>query len=98
MSRTAATTRCGSGTAGSRFYLRQGADLLPVSGYRTPYGSAEDPGWTPMRLMAAPLTAGQPVSVIPEIVAAVYRYRWSLAPDHPQVTGTVVADQARRLG
>jgi GNAT superfamily N-acetyltransferase len=80
------------------FYLRQGAQLLPVSGYRTPYGSAGDPGWTPMRLMAAPLTAGQPVSVVPaaEIVAAVYRYRWSLAPDHPQVTGTVVAEQARR--
>jgi hypothetical protein len=51
-----------------------------------------------MRLMAAPLTAGQPVSVVPaaEIVAAVYRYRWLLAPDHPQVTGTVVAEQARR--
>jgi hypothetical protein len=46
--------------------------------------------------MAAPLAAGQPVSVAPEIVAAVYRYRWSLPPDHPQVTGTVVAEQARR--
>ena len=80
------------------FYLRQGAQLLPVSGYRTPHGSAEDPGWTPMRLMSAPLAAGQPVSVVSEIVAAVYRYRWSLAPDHPQVTGTVVAEQARRLG
>jgi len=81
------------------FYLRQGAHLLPVSGYRTPHGSAEDPGWTPMLLMSAPLTAGQPVSVVPagEIVAAVYRYRWSLAPDHPQVTGTAVAEQARRL-
>jgi GNAT superfamily N-acetyltransferase len=78
------------------FYLRQGAQLLPVSGYRTPHGSAGDPGWTPMRLMAAPLAAGQPVSVVPEIVAAVYRYRWSLPPDHPQVTGTVVAEQARR--
>jgi GNAT superfamily N-acetyltransferase len=78
------------------FYLRQGAQLLPVSGYRTPPGSAGDLGWTPMRLMAAPLAAGQPVSVVPEIVAAVYRYRWSLPPDHPQVTGTVVAEQARR--
>ena len=78
------------------FYLRQGAHLLPVSGYRTPHGSAEDPGWTPMLLMSAALTAGQPVSVVPagEIVAAVYRYRWSLAPDHPQVTGTAVADPA----
>jgi GNAT superfamily N-acetyltransferase len=82
------------------FYLRQGASLLPVSGYRTPHGSAEDPGWTPMRLMSAPLTAGQPVSVVPagQIVSAVYRYRWSLPPDHPQVTGTAVADPARRLG
>jgi GNAT superfamily N-acetyltransferase len=81
------------------FYLRQGAHLLPVSGYRTPHGSAEDPGWTPMRLMSAPLTAGQPVSVVPagEIVSAVYRYRWLLAPDHPQVRRTSVADPARRL-
>jgi GNAT superfamily N-acetyltransferase len=83
------------------FYLRQGAHLLPVSGYRTPHGNSEDPGWTPMLLMSAPLTAGagQPVSVVPagEIVAAVYRYRWSLPPDHPQVTGTSVADPARRL-
>jgi GNAT superfamily N-acetyltransferase len=77
------------------FYLRQGAQLLPVSGYRTPHGSAEDPGWTPMRLMSAPLTAGRPVSVVPagEIVAAVYRYRWLLAPDHPQVRRTSVTDQ-----
>jgi GNAT superfamily N-acetyltransferase len=76
------------------FYLRQGASLLPVSGYRTPHESGEEAGWTPMRLMSASLTAGEPVSVVPvgEIVAAVYRYRWALAPDHPQVTGTEVAD------
>jgi len=81
------------------FYRHQGASLLPVSGYRTPHGSAEDPGWTPMLLMSAPLTAGRPVSVVPagEIVTAVYRYRWSLPPDHPQVTGTSVADPVRRL-
>jgi GNAT superfamily N-acetyltransferase len=74
------------------FYLHQGASLMPVSGYRTPHGSGAEAGWTPMRLMSAPLTAGGPVSVVPaaEIVAAVYRYRWSLAPDHPQVTGTAV--------
>src|ERR1700722_13571972 len=47
------------------FYLRQGAQLLPVSGYRTPHGSEEDPGWTPMRLMSAPLTAGRAVKVVP---------------------------------
>jgi len=77
------------------FYLRQGAQLLPVSGYRTPHGSGEDPGWTPMRLMSARLTAGRPVSVVPagEIVAAVYRYRWLLAPDHPQVRRTSVTDR-----
>jgi GNAT superfamily N-acetyltransferase len=77
------------------FYLRQGAHLLPVSGYRTPHGSEEDPGWTPMRLMSAPLTAGRPVTVVPagEIVAAVYRYRWLLAPDHPQVRRTSVTDR-----
>ena len=76
------------------FYLRQGASLLPVSGYRTPHGSGEETGWTPMRLMSASLAVGEPVSVVPagEIVAAVYRYRWALAPDHPQVTGTEVAD------
>jgi GNAT superfamily N-acetyltransferase len=72
------------------FYLRQGAHLLPVSGYRTPHGSAGDPGWTPMRLMSAPLTAGPSVVPAGEIVAAVYRYRWSLAPDHPQVRRTAV--------
>jgi GNAT superfamily N-acetyltransferase len=75
------------------FYQRHGASLLPVSGYRTPHDDAGDPaGWTPMRLMDASLGSGgeaaaPPVSVI---VSAVYRYRWQLAPDHPQVTGTVV--------
>jgi GNAT superfamily N-acetyltransferase len=72
------------------FYLRQGARLLPVSGYRTPHGSAGDPGWTPMLLMSAPLTAGPSLVPAGEIVAAVYRYRWALAPDHPQVRRTAV--------
>jgi GNAT superfamily N-acetyltransferase len=77
------------------FYLRQGASLLPVHGYRTPHGEAGHCDWTPMLLMAASLGAGQRVSAIPagQIVAAVYRHRWLLAPDHPQVSDTVTAGQ-----
>lgn len=80
------------------FYLRQGAALLPVRGYRTPHGNARSLAWTPMLLMAAPLAtreaAGEPAGTVSpdEIVAAVYRYRWSLPPDHPRVACTRATD------
>ena len=32
------------------------------------------------------------------VVAAVYRYRWSLAPDHLQVTGTELTGMTVRGG
>jgi GNAT superfamily N-acetyltransferase len=77
------------------FYARHGAAVLPVTGYRTPCGDEGAPEWTPMVLMAASLT-GQPAPVrtadqLREVVEAVYRYRWSLPPGHPQVAGTGLA-------
>jgi GNAT superfamily N-acetyltransferase len=74
------------------FYQRHDARLLPVQGYRTPHDEAGDPDWTPMRLMAAALTAGGPAAgdrgLAEQVVAAVYAYRWLLPPDHPQVLAT----------
>jgi GNAT superfamily N-acetyltransferase len=77
------------------FYLRHGGWLLPVQGYRTPHEDAGHVDWTPMRLMAAGLPGDGPLAdqAVPPgpIVAAVYQYRWLLAPDHPQVLGTELA-------
>jgi GNAT superfamily N-acetyltransferase len=73
-----------------RFYERHGAALLPVRGYGNPHDDAEGgQHWTPMRLMAVSIgDAGLPGT--PDIVAAVYRYRWQLDPGDPQVTATKV--------
>jgi Acetyltransferase (GNAT) family len=52
-------------------------------------GSDGSQHWTPMRLMAASVgDAGLPRT--PAIVAAVYRYRWRLDPDDPQIAATEV--------
>lgn len=53
------------------FYERHGARLLPVRGYETP----EAGGWIPMLLLAAPLGSAKEPAV-PDVVDAVYRYRW----------------------
>jgi GNAT superfamily N-acetyltransferase len=78
------------------FYRRHGAAVLLVSGYRTPHDDAGEGPWTPMRLMAAGLAAGDPPTAtaagLRSVVEAVYRHRWSLAPDHPQVTATQLTD------
>jgi len=78
------------------FYQRHGAALLPVTGYRTPDEDDGQPHWTPMLLLAAGLGRGDPPTAtaagLRSVVEAVYRYRWSLAPDHPQVLGTDYAD------
>ncbi|HEY2281712.1 MAG TPA: GNAT family N-acetyltransferase [Streptosporangiaceae bacterium] len=82
-----------------RFYERHEGHLLPVRGYGNPHddgnGSRSGSGqhWTPMRLMAAPVTdAGLPGTAA--IVAAVYRYRWQLDPDDPQIAATeIIADE-----
>jgi GNAT superfamily N-acetyltransferase len=75
------------------FYQRHGAALVPATGYRTPGHHDDDQDWTPMLLMTAPL-AGHPAVAGTEqaraIVAAVYRYRWRLAPEHPQVSAVQV--------
>jgi GNAT superfamily N-acetyltransferase len=71
------------------FYQRHGASVLPVTGYRTPHGDAAESAWTPMLLLAAGLSDGAPPAAsLRDVVEAVYRYRWSLAPDHPQVAST----------
>jgi GNAT superfamily N-acetyltransferase len=80
-----------------RFYERHGGHLLPVRGYGNPHdddtGSGGRQHWTPMRLMAASTgDAGLPGT--PAIVAAVYRYRWRLDPDDPQIAATeITADE-----
>ena len=76
------------------FYQRHGAVVLPVRGYRTPHGSADSDGWTPMLLMAAPVASGGPAPGAGEaraIVSAVYQHRWRLDPGHPQIAATQVA-------
>jgi GNAT superfamily N-acetyltransferase len=74
------------------FYRRHDAAVLPVTGYRTPHDDAGEGPWTPMVLMAAGLTAADPPTAtaagLRAVLDAVYRHRWSLAPDHPQVTAT----------
>jgi GNAT superfamily N-acetyltransferase len=66
-----------------RFYQRQGASLLPVTGYCSPEIVPGTSGWFPMLLMTAPL-AGHPGAPDPggagAIVDAVYRFRWDLEP------------------
>jgi GNAT superfamily N-acetyltransferase len=70
-----------------RFYQRQGASLLPVTGYRTPDVAADSSGWSPMRLMTAPLSGAAPEAG--SIVEAVYRFRWELEPgDFPETERT----------
>jgi GNAT superfamily N-acetyltransferase len=84
-----------------RFYQRHGACLLPVTGYATPHSDPEqsDDGqsgagpsdWTPMLLMAATLGGGDDdPAAVGAIVAAVYRHRWRLPTDHPQVGRTLL--------
>jgi GNAT superfamily N-acetyltransferase len=74
------------------FYERHGAARLPVSGYRTPDEDGAELTWTPMLLMAAGLAGGEPPTAtapgLHAVVGAVYRHRWHLAPDHPQVLAT----------
>jgi GNAT superfamily N-acetyltransferase len=75
------------------FYQRHGGALLPVTGYRTPDEDDDgQPHWTPMLLLAAGLGPADPPTAaaagLRAVVEAVYRYRWSLAPEHPQVLRT----------
>jgi GNAT superfamily N-acetyltransferase len=74
------------------FYQLHGASVLPVTGYRTPHGDTANPAWTPMLLMAASLSDSAPPAGLHSVVNAVYRYRWSLEPDHPQVTSTRLSE------
>jgi hypothetical protein len=90
-----------------RFYERHGGHLLPVRGYGNPHdddsvsndtGSDGRQHWTPMRLMAASTAdAGLPGTAA--IVAAVYRYRWRLDPDDPQIAATeITANEVAAAG
>jgi GNAT superfamily N-acetyltransferase len=66
-----------------RFYQRHGASLLPVSGYRAPDAAPETSGWSPMLLMTAPLSGNEDAfdgDWARAVAAAVYRFRWELAP------------------
>jgi GNAT superfamily N-acetyltransferase len=71
----------------------------PVSRYEHPHGDEQDGDWASMRLMAAALDAGRlagdpPVATaahLRSVVEAVYLYRWSLSPGHPQVERTSYA-------
>jgi GNAT superfamily N-acetyltransferase len=80
------------------FYERHGAARLPVTGYRTPDEDGAELTWTPMVLMAAGLGGGDPPTAtapgLRAVVDAVYRYRWRLAPDHPQVQATQLTGPA----
>jgi GNAT superfamily N-acetyltransferase len=80
------------------FYERHGAARLPVTGYRTPDEDGAELTWTPMVLMAAGLAGGDPPTAtapgLRAVVDAVYRYRWHLAPDHPQVQATQLTGPA----
>jgi GNAT superfamily N-acetyltransferase len=90
-----------------RFYERHGGHLLPVRGYGNPHdddgvsngtGSDGRQHWTPMRLMAA-ATADAGLPGTPAIVAAVYRYRWRLDPDDPQIAATeITANEVAAAG
>ncbi len=81
-----------------RFYERHEGHLLPVQGYGNPHddGSVSDDSvsggsqhWTPMRLMAAAVADAE-LPGTAAIVAAVYRYRWRLDPDDPQIAVTEI--------
>jgi GNAT superfamily N-acetyltransferase len=84
-----------------RFYQRNGASLLPVTGYRSPEIVAGTSGWFPMLLMSAPL-AGRPAAPDPgqagAIVAAVYRFRWELEPGQFPAVGLHPGDPAGNPG
>src|ERR1700742_818666 len=70
-----------------RFYQRQGGELLPVTGYRTPAVAPGHTDWLPMRLMVTPLTTPPPAGDPAAVVEAVYRFRWDLEPGQfPAVT------------
>jgi GNAT superfamily N-acetyltransferase len=88
------------------FYQRHGASLLPATGYRTPHVTAHgtssgasveaDLDWTPMLLMTAQLAddrAAPDDDWVRAVVDAVYRYRWRLAPGHPQLTSVLINSQ-----
>jgi GNAT superfamily N-acetyltransferase len=80
------------------FYQRHGARLLPAIGYRTPHVTSHgtDPEWTPMLLMTARLVDSRPHPAdgwARAVVDAVYRYRWQLAPGHPQLTSVLINSQ-----
>jgi GNAT superfamily N-acetyltransferase len=77
------------------FYERHGASLLPVTGYRTPHAGSHDadPEWTPMLLLTAPLTDGNPVPEAAPVVDAVHRYRWQLDPGDPELAGVLINSQ-----
>jgi 2-(1,2-epoxy-1,2-dihydrophenyl)acetyl-CoA isomerase len=75
------------------FYQRNGAHVLPARGYRTPAGGGDNHGWTPMLLLTAPLGGGCAVTGARQaraVLSAVYRYRWQLSPEHPQVSAVDV--------
>jgi GNAT superfamily N-acetyltransferase len=82
-----------------RFYQRQGASLLPVTGYRAPHVAPETSGWSPMLLMTAPVSGRQ---APPDpgraraIVEAVYRFRWQLEPEQFPAFSLHPGDPARR--
>jgi GNAT superfamily N-acetyltransferase len=81
------------------FYQRNGAHVLPARGYRTPVAGADHRDWTPMLLLTAPLPGGPPVTDAGQaraVVSAVYRYRWQLPPEHPQVSAVDVGVDPRR--
>jgi GNAT superfamily N-acetyltransferase len=73
-----------------RFYEKQQASLLPVTGYQAPHVAPGDSGWMAMRLMTAPLDgrpAGPDAGRARDIVDAVYRFRWQLEPGQRPVIG-----------
>jgi GNAT superfamily N-acetyltransferase len=81
-----------------RFYQRQGASLLPVTGYRAPHVAPETSGWSPMLLMTA-APSGRQAPPGPgqarAIVEAVYRFRWELEPEHFPAFSLHAGDPAR---
>jgi GNAT superfamily N-acetyltransferase len=80
-----------------RFYQRHGASLLPVTGYRAPDAAPESSGWSPMLLMTASLADGRDAlegDRALAVAAAVYRFRWELAPGDFPVIGPLADDPA----
>jgi GNAT superfamily N-acetyltransferase len=77
------------------FYERNGAALLPVTGYRTPHpGAPDDDNWEPLLLITAPLADDAPPPEPLQVVAAVYQYRWDLDPAHPQIAAVTATSPA----